>query len=73
MQQKIMPGKTKADIVFEIIRDEAVNGKIGMLRLENLLLNAGVAPNWRKFYLKTLAARGKIRCDGKNVYVLGAD
>lgn len=69
MQQKIAQEKSKIDQVFDIIKNEAVDGKIAMLRLENLLLYAGVAPNWRKYYLKYLASRGKIRCDGKNVYV----
>lgn len=70
MQQKIAQEKTKTDIVFDIIKNESVDGKISLISFEKIATMHGVAPNWRKFYLKSLSAQGKIRCDGLNIHIL---
>ncbi|MCK4551239.1 MAG: hypothetical protein KAT91_04750, partial [Candidatus Aenigmarchaeota archaeon] len=71
MQQKIAVAhqKTKADLVFDMIEKEAVGGKLNMISFEKLAILHGVAPNWRKFYLKSLSSQGKIRCDGLFIYI----
>lgn len=69
-QLRIAAEKTKPDIVFDIIKNNARGGRITMFMFEYLMNQNLIAPNWRKQYLKNLAAQGKIRCDSCNVYVL---
>lgn len=69
-QLKFAAEKSKTDIVYDIIKSEQRRGRIEMTKLENLLVMAGIAPNWRKFYLRELAGEWKISCDGAFVYIL---
>lgn len=69
MQQQLIQEKSKTDIVFDIIKNAQRGGRIDMPSLEKLLTFHGIAPNWRKFYLRNLALKGKIHCDGAFVYL----